>query len=139
LSTSATEPLPLLGRILVALRGLALRWRLPLLWSWIAGFPFLVWLYWSPETSPPTAIGEWEVGLDKPVHAATHGFMVVIPALLVTGRWRALAIGAGLTTAIALEFGQLFVPGRSFEWLDIIANTTGAALGWYVAVRLRTL
>ena len=120
-------------------RDLALRWRLPLLLSWAACFPFLVWLYWAPENAPPTAIGNWEVGLDKPIHAATHGFMVLIPALLALGRWRALAIGLGFATAVCLEFGQIHVPGRSFELLDLIANTTGALLGWWVAVRLRAL
>jgi hypothetical protein len=130
---------PLVGRLLVAPRDLALRWRLSVLWSWLACFPFLVWLYWSPATTPPTAIGNWEIGLDKPIHAATHGFMVLIPALLVLGRWRAFAIGAGFATAICLEIGQLYVPGRSFEWLDIVANTTGALLGWWAAVRVRAL
>jgi len=139
LSTSATERLPLIGRLLVALRDLALRLRLPLLLGWAACFPLLVWLYWSPDNTPPTAIGEWEVGLDKPIHAVTHGVMVLIPVLLALGRWRALAIGAGFATAICLEIGQLYVPGRSFEWLDLFANTTGALLGWWVAVRLRQM
>jgi hypothetical protein len=131
--------LPLVGRLLVALRELAQRWRLSLLLGWLACFPFLVWLYWAPENTPPTAIGAWEVGLDKPIHAATHGFMVLIPALLITGRWRAFAIGLGFATAICLEIGQLYVPGRSFEWLDLIANTSGVLLAWWAAVRLRTL
>ncbi|MGE0422772.1 MAG: VanZ family protein [Reyranellaceae bacterium] len=122
---------------MLPLRDLALRWRLPLLWLWAGCFPVLMFLYWSPKTSPPTGISGWDFGLDKPIHAATHGFMVLIPALMVSGRWRALAIGAGLATAVTLEFGQLFVPGRSFEPLDIAANTAGALLGWWVASRLR--
>ena len=120
-------------------RNLALRWRTPLLWFWAVCFPVLAFLYWSPDTAPPTGIGDFEFGLDKPIHAATHGFMVLIPALLVSGRWRAFAIGLGFATAITLEFGQLYVPGRSFELLDIVANITGALLGWWVAVRLREL
>ena len=96
-----------------------------------------MFLYWSPETSPPTGIGDWGFGLDKPIHAATHGFMVLIPALLIRGRWRVLAIGVGFATAITLEFGQFFVPGRSFEPLDILANTIGALLGLWMALRLR--
>lgn len=110
-----------------------------MLWGWLACFPILVWLYWSPMTTPPTAIGEWEIGLDKPIHMMTHAFMVVIPALLAFGRWRTLAIGAGFATAIVLEIGQLYAPGRSFEWLDLISNTTGALLGWWVGARLRLL
>jgi hypothetical protein len=102
LSTSATDRLPLIARALAALRNLALRFRLPLLLSWAACFPSLVWLYWSPTATPPTAIGDWEVGLDKPIHAVTHGFMVAIPTLLALGRWRGFAIGAGFATAVAL-------------------------------------
>jgi hypothetical protein len=128
-----------MGRLLVLLRDLALRCRLALLLIWAACFPLLVWLYWTPENTPPTAIGGWEIGLDKPIHAATHGFMVLIPALLALGRFRPFAIGLGFATAIALEIGQLYVPGRSFEWLDLVANTSGALLGWWVAVRLREL
>jgi len=139
LSTSATERLPLIARPLLVLRNLALRWRLPVVWVWIACFPFLVWLYWSPMATPPTAIGDWEVGLDKPIHMGTHAFMVFVPALLVGGRWRILAICAGFATAVLLECGQLYVPGRSFEWLDLISNTTGALLGLWVALRLRAL
>lgn len=121
------------------LRNLALRFRWALLLSWAACFPLLVWLYWSPSATPPTAIGDWELGLDKPIHAATHGFMVVIPTLLALGRWRALAIGAGLATAIALEVGQLWAPGRSFEWFDLTANAIGALCGLWIGVRLRQL
>lgn len=123
----------------MALRDLALRWRLSLLLGWLACFPFLAWLYWAPGNAPPTAIGDWEIGLDKPIHAVAHGFMVLIPALLIAGRWRAFAIGLGIATAICLEVGQLHVTGRSFEWLDLIANTTGALLAWWAAVRLREM
>ena len=123
----------------MVLRGLALRWRLPLLWLWATCFPVLAFLYWSPDTAPPTGIADWDFGLDKPIHAGTHGFMVLMPALLVSGRWRPFAIGLGFATAVTLEFGQLYVPGRSFEVLDIVANVTGALLGWWVAVRLREL
>ncbi len=116
-----------------------LRFRAALLLGWVACFPVLVWLYWSPSATPPTAIGEWEIDLDKMIHAATHGFMVLIPTLLALGRWRAVAISAGFATAIALEAGQLFAPGRSFEWLDLAANTIGALGGWWIALRLRQL
>jgi hypothetical protein len=123
----------------VALRDLALRFRLPLLLGWFACFPLLTWLYWSPSATPPTAIGDWEIGLDKPIHAATHCVMTLIPTLLAFGRWRTLAIGAGFATAVCLEVGQIYVPGRSFEWFDLLANTIGALCGWWAAARLRRL
>jgi hypothetical protein len=139
LSTSATERVPIVGRFLAALRELVLRWRRALLWLWVACFPVLLLLYWLPETSPPTAVGGWEIGLDKPIHAAAHGFMVLIPALLVGGRWRSIAIAAGLATAVMLELGQLYAPGRSFQWLDLVANASGALLGLWMARRLREM
>lgn len=97
----------------------------------------LIWLYWSPSATPPTGIGEWEFGLDKPIHGVTHGVMVLIPTLLVLGRWRVAAIGAGFATAIVLEVGQLYAAGRSFEWFDLAANMIGALCGWWIGGRLR--
>lgn len=139
MSTSATERPPLVGRALLALRDFALRWRLALLGAWWLSFPLLAWLYLSSSTMPPTALGDWEVALDKWLHAAVHGFMVALPTLLVGGRWRAPAMALGFATAVALEIGQLHTPGRSFEWLDLVANIVGALLGWWAAARLRLM
>lgn len=125
--------------MLARLHESAVRFRRALLLIWAACFPLLIWLYWSPSATPPTAIGDWEIGLDKPIHIVTHGFMVLIPALLVPGRWRPFAIGTGFAAAICLEVGQLYAPGRSFEWADLAANTIGALCGLWVAARLRRL
>jgi len=55
--------------------------------------------------------------------------------------WRhATAILTGLTCfgvgAIGSEFVQSLVPGKSFQWGDIVANLLGASLGLYIAHRL---
>ena len=80
--------------------------------------------------------------LDKLVHAATYGIL----ALLVrrgVGRAageasRALAVPAGWGSALAIfltsiygvtdEIHQIFVPGRSADWQDWLADTLGAIL-----------
>jgi VanZ family protein len=36
-----------------------------------------------------------------------------------------------------MELGQLFVPGRTFSWLDLLANTLGAVLGFILFRILR--
>jgi glycopeptide antibiotics resistance protein len=58
--------------------------------------------------------------------------------LLLVGRrrwWLALAGGVALTCAI--EFTQLFLPGRFSDVRDILANSLGALLGVVVALLLR--
>ncbi len=50
-------------------------------------------------------------------------------------RYAALAmVGLG----IAIELVQWFLPWRSFEWLDIMADGVGVALGYALAIRLRS-
>ena len=58
--------------------------------------------------------------------------------LLLAGRrhwWLALAGGVALTCAI--EFTQLFLPGRFSDVRDILANSLGALLGVIVGLMLR--
>lgn len=58
--------------------------------------------------------------------------------LLLAGRrrwWLALAAGVALTCAI--EFTQLFLPGRFSDVRDILANSLGALLGVIVGLMLR--
>jgi len=37
-----------------------------------------------------------------------------------------------------LEVGQYFIPGRSFSFLDIAANTLGVALGFFLGGYLKS-
>ena len=46
---------------------------------------------------------------------------------------RALIALALIALGIALEFAQLYVPGRTYELTDMAANATGVFLGWVVA------
>lgn len=59
------------------------------------------------------------VGLKKQSESTYLHFHAIVVSVTVT-----IIYGA------SIECLQLFVPGRSFEWLDLIANTIGAVLGY---------
>jgi glycopeptide antibiotics resistance protein len=51
-------------------------------------------------------------------------------------RWAPIALG--LASSAAIELGQLlFLPARTASWADVLANTSGAALGVLAALALR--
>jgi glycopeptide antibiotics resistance protein len=51
-------------------------------------------------------------------------------------RWW-LALGGGVALTCAIEFTQLFLPGRFSDVRDIVANSLGALLGVIVGLILR--
>lgn len=54
-------------------------------------------------------------------------------------RWRAAVIPAGLVASVVIETGQgLFLAERTASVLDVLANTTGAAIGFVLAARARS-
>ena len=60
----------------------------------------------------------------------TLGFFVysLVAFLLVGARWQyPAAIGA---FSIAIELAQIWIPGRFFDWRDIVASLVGVALAW---------
>jgi glycopeptide antibiotics resistance protein len=58
--------------------------------------------------------------------------------LLLVGRRRWwLALGGGVVLTCAIEFTQLFLPGRFADVRDIVANSLGALLGVIVGLILR--
>jgi VanZ family protein len=82
-------------------------------------------------------------GSDKVVHLGVYGLLgaLVARALLLRSgallSGRALVASAGLALAYGLsdEIHQLFVPGRSFEVADLVADALGAALGALLMIR----
>lgn len=77
--------------------------------------------------------------LDKLVHAAVF--------LVWTAVWRWCTRPPGVVVAFAVlalgcgtELTQLMViPGRSGDWLDLLADLIGAALGWWLGGMLQRL
>ena len=71
------------------------------------------------------------VGLsDKLGHFLAYAALGLTGALGYAGRWRPLAVVLAIVAlGLVLECLQLFVPGRTFSGLDIVANIIGTALG----------
>jgi len=67
---------------------------------------------------------------DKLMHLWTYSILAGLPAFSLhphkSAIWAALSMAP---LGAALEFGQLAVPGRSFELADMAANTIGVGLG----------
>lgn len=75
---------------------------------------------------------------DKAVHASVYAVLVFLLIIgftkqhtLISLRFRPKrhAFIAGLAYGLLLELIQIASPGRSFEYLDIAANSTGCLLG----------
>jgi hypothetical protein len=77
---------------------------------------------------------------DKVLHFAAYVLLAVLPVLGIKGNIRALA-GAGsmVLVGLLLEVAQNFIPGRSPEVADEIANTLGVACGMALAFPFRPM
>lgn len=73
-------------------------------------------------------------GGDKIAHFAAYGSMSFWFGMLFAGRTRQLGIALAFAAmGVAIEFLQGLTDYRTFEVADMVANATGAALGWGVA------
>jgi VanZ family protein len=69
---------------------------------------------------------------DKLGHLLAYCVLVVNAGLIVAkNKWLLIAISTFAFSAL-LEYLQGFVPGRSVDWKDLIANIGGAAIGYLV-------
>ncbi len=104
---------------------IAARWRRAALWAWLAGMATVAVFSLSSKLGPPD--GE---GMDKIVHFA--GYMVLAlqtQPVFATRRAALIAALCMIPFGIAMEIGQDYVPGRSADAFDAIANSIGALLG----------
>ena len=70
-------------------------------------------------------------GRDKLAHFVAYGSMSFWFAMLFRGRARQLGIAVAFAAmGVGIEFLQKLTDYRTFEVADMIANATGAALGW---------
>ena len=73
-------------------------------------------------------------GRDKLAHFAAYGGLSFWFGMLIDGRGRELRVAVAFALlGVALEFLQRLTDYRTFEIADMIANATGAALGWGLA------
>ena len=84
--------------------------------------------------------GPWD-WVDKPVHAALFAvhFALLAGGLAGGRRPMAAALASG-AFALVMEAVQLWVPGRGWEWWDLVADLVGIAIAWaWLARRRATL
>ena len=104
------------------------------------------WLLWAPAlvymaaifvASSLSRVPAPPAGLsDKQVHAVVYaGLAAMILRALAQGSWRGVTLGTALGAVLmAAAYGasdevhQWFVPGRTFEILDMVADAIGAVL-----------
>jgi VanZ family protein len=102
-------------------------------WKLLLGVLTLLVCYLALVPSPPQEVS---MGWDKANHAAAFLALTVAGCLGFRGSrgnlvWVLLGVfGLGC----AIEVVQLFVPGRTCEWQDLLADTAGIALGLFVSL-----
>jgi VanZ family protein len=74
---------------------------------------------------------------DKAFHSAAYAALSFLPAMGVRINTLVLCVAISESIGIALEFGQAFVPGRSFDVEDILANSVGIVVGLLLAAAVR--
>jgi VanZ family protein len=76
---------------------------------------------------------------DKVEHFAAYFVLALLPSLQRRGWSLSAFIGFALALGIALEYGQLYSPGRSFDVWDMVADATGTAVGLCAGLLSQTL
>ncbi len=110
------------------------RWWPPVLWA-----AFILVMTSIPGAQLPRVN---VAGLDKVVHFAFYGVLgwTALRAFAPKGgatRGAVLVVAAIAIFAALDEWHQQFIPGRSMETADWMADVSGAALGLVVAVSAR--
>ena len=96
----------------------------------------IIWLSLTPR--PPPLL-QMEAG-DKLGHLATYSILMLWFCVLYRrARVRAFYALGFIALGVALEFAQGNLGYRSFDALDMAANTAGVMLGWAVGWRSRLL
>lgn len=104
--------------------GRAVAWVLALAW---AGFLFLQ----SSSSDAGSFLARFPEGSDKVVHAIAYA---VLAALLTVASGRpAVAVLVAVAYGVSDEVHQAFVPGRSPDVLDLLADAVGAGIGAWTA------
>src|SRR3989338_10492611 len=88
--------------------------------------------YVSSLPQPPVPAGG-----DKPWHAFAYAGLAVVTARAVAGglprrlrlRSAGLAVAVAVAYAVSDEFHQMFVPARTADVFDLIADTAGVCAG----------
>ena len=81
----------------------------------------------------PTAMGGSGLYSDKLAHFLAYGGMGFLAYMsLDSVKKRFYLFLLVISLGVVLEFFQLYIPGRSTSFFDIVANTLGASLGYFL-------
>ncbi|MBT1702225.1 VanZ family protein [Chryseosolibacter indicus] len=112
-------------------------------WPGIAWSLFILIITLLPGKAIPD-VGVWNA--DKYVHFFIFGLLVILSAHGLTKsnliknkipKPLLVAVVYSFVLGILIEVLQLFVPGRNFSFLDVVANSIGVALGYLIFVRFK--
>ena len=110
------------------------KWSRIILLLW--GISICIVIYYSLIPKVEFPINFWNA--DKLYHCAAYGWLALLP--MIGFAIRRVALTAALSMIILgvlLEIGQYYIPSRSFELLDIMANSLGVILGIFLGHYLK--
>jgi VanZ family protein len=127
MSSLAPRHLHVLGRVVRANRG----------WQLLLALLVAVICYLAFTPTPPPLAGAW---WDKANHSLAFLALTFTACLAFPRPWRGvwLVMLGLLAFGGAIEVVQAFVPGRSCEWEDLLADSVGIVAGVLVALPLRS-
>jgi len=112
-------------------------------WVAVLGWMALIFVV-SAQSQLPGPKDLWlDLIVEKVGHAVEYGVLAVLWLRALVGdgvvsrREVVLAVSLALLYALSDEFHQSFVPGRSADWTDVLADGVGALLGVWWWVRRR--
>jgi VanZ family protein len=95
-------------------------------WLWV-----IVIFYLSLTPHPPEPVQFWNV--DKLEHALAYALLMLWFCQLAYARARLAAVFIAM--GVGIEFLQGMTGYRYFEYADMLANSSGVLLGWWLANR----
>ena len=115
-------------------------------WPAIAGFIIATLLFCLPGEEFPDTGWLDQIHFDKVVHIGLFSLLVILWSLPLRSRLKEkqrlnqvylLITLVYIVYGIAIEFIQRdFIPHRSFDLFDIVADTLGCVVGWIVVKRI---
>jgi VanZ family protein len=92
-------------------------------------------VYLSLKPSPEVPDLFWNA--DKVIHCLAYLWLALLPAFVVKPPQRLVLVCVGLfLLGVTLEFGQMYIPGRTFSLADMGANGIGVGLGFSIGKRV---
>ena len=90
---------------------------------------FILYVSWMP-------ISTWTISAnDKFLHAITYFIFTVYVLAVLRDRFLVGSIILTAVFSLCVEFGQSYLPYRSFEAFDMLANIIGISCGFLISIR----